>query len=99
VHFVVTMHFSPVLRRDVLILGRYVFGVLLSVRQSLLCIDPPESYFMADQIVYMKLELHGQAIQERELQQINSSGRTMVSICTTRFNIKYSAFYQRTRVL
>lgn len=54
---------------------------------------------MADQIVYMKLELHGQAIQERQLPQINSFGRTMVSVCTTRFNIKYSAFYERTRVL
>jgi hypothetical protein len=47
---------------------------------------------MADQIVYMKLELHGQAIQERQLQQINSSGRTMVSVCATRFNIKLVHF-------
>jgi len=39
------MHFSPVFRRDVLILGRSVFGVLLPVRQSLVCIDPPEELF------------------------------------------------------
>lgn len=54
---------------------------------------------MADQFVYMKLTLHGQGIQERELQQINCYGGTVVSICTTRFNIEYIAFCQRIPVL
>ena len=54
---------------------------------------------MADQFVYMKLTLHGQGIQERELQQINCYGGTVVSICTTRFNIEYIAFCQRIPVM
>ena len=37
--------YNSVLRRDVVILGRSVFGVLLSVRQLLLCIDTPEELF------------------------------------------------------
>lgn len=45
---------------------------------------------LAGQIVYMKFELHGQGIEEREWQQLKCFGRTVVNICTTRFNIKYS---------
>ena len=91
-HFVVIMHFSPVLRRDVLISGR-------SVRQSLLCIDPPEELLYGQPDCLHETGVAWTGHSRKAMQQINSSGRIMVSVCTTRFNIKYSAFYQRTRVL
>jgi hypothetical protein len=73
------MHFSPVLRRYVLILGRSVSSLTVVPTVASSYRPIVRVILMADQIVYMKLELHEQGIQEGELQQINCSGRTMVS--------------------
>jgi hypothetical protein len=59
------MHFTPVLRRDVLILGMFVLSRTDSPTITSLYRPTRRVILIADQIVYMKLELYGQGIPRK----------------------------------
>ena len=66
-HFVINPFF-PVLRRDMLIVGRSVLSRTVVPTIASLYRPARRVILLAGQIVFMKLELHGQGIEERELQ-------------------------------